>query len=329
MPKVEIASIEAASHAALTRAGASDAVAASVARAVAEAEAHGNVICGLYYLESYCTQLGTGRVDGNVTPEVTRPRPAAVFVDARHGFAQPAFDAAFDLAATAARENGTAVLSIGGSHTCTSLGYFTERLARAGLVALGTTNASAIVAPPGGKDRVLGTNPIAFSVPDGEGGIAMHFDTATSAVALGKITMAKEAGESIPTGWAIDADGQDTSDPTAAIGGALKSAAGYKGWGIGLMVEVVAAALTGSVLSTEVQGLKLPDGPPHRLGQTYILIDPTVFSDRFDSQVAQLLASVAAQEGARVPGQSRLVATHADVPDALWNKVQKLAGQSA
>ena len=192
--------------------------------------------------------------------------------------------------------------------------------------AIGTTNASDIVAPPGGKDRVLGTNPIAFSVPDGAGGIAMHFDTATSAVALGKITMAKEAGDAIPTGWATDASVADTTDPTAAVGGALKSAAGYKGWGIGLMVEVLAAALTGSVLSTDVQGLKLPDGPPHRLGQTYILIDPNVFSDRFGSAMEQLIASVDAQEGARIPCNQRAGATTANVPDALWNKVQKLAG---
>ncbi|MEM1302450.1 MAG: Ldh family oxidoreductase [Pseudomonadota bacterium] len=326
MPDIAIAEIEALSMAALMRAGADRPVAQSVAKAVAEAEAHGNVICGLYYLESYCTQLGTGRVDGTAEPELSQPRPAAVFVDAKHGFAQPAFDAGFDAAIAAASACGTAVFSIGGSHTCTSLGYFTERLARAGVVTIGTTNASAIVAPPGGKDRVLGTNPIAFSVPDGAGGLAIHFDTATSAVALGKITMAKEAGETIPIGWATDADGRDTTDPSAAVGGALKSAAGYKGWGIGLMVEVLAAALTGSVLSTEVQGLKLPDGPPHRLGQTYILIDPTVFSDRFDGAVAQLLASVAAQEGARVPGGSRRPATHAAVPDALWSKVKLLSG---
>ncbi len=325
MPRIDIAEIETTARVAMVKAGASEAVAKSVARAVAEAEAHGNVICGLYYLESYCTQLGTGRVDGTVLPEVTQPRSAAVFVDAKHGFAQPAFDAGFDQAVAAARASGTAVFSIGGSHTCTSLGYFTERLARAGMVTLGTTNASAIVAPPGGKDRVLGTNPVAFSVPDGAGGVAIHFDTATSAVALGKITMAKEAGEAIPTGWATDAEGNDTTDPAAAVGGALKSAAGYKGWGIGLMVEVLAAALTGSVLSTEVQGLKLPDGPPHRLGQTYILIDPTVFSDRFDGTVAQLIASVTAQEGARVPGQGRVPATAADVPEALWTKVQGLA----
>ena len=122
MPRITIAEIEATSRTALMRHGAEAWIAAEVARAIARAEATGNVICGLYYLESYCLQLASGRVKGAVEPVVTRPRPAAVLVDARFGFAQAAFARALPAALAAARDCGTASLAVGHAHTCTSLG---------------------------------------------------------------------------------------------------------------------------------------------------------------------------------------------------------------
>jgi (2R)-3-sulfolactate dehydrogenase (NADP+) len=306
--------------------GAGDGQAAHVARAVARAEALGNVICGLYYLESYCTQLASGRVNGTVDPVVTKPRGSAVLADAKFGFAQPAFAAGLDLAVDTARENGVATLAVANAHTCTSLGFFTEQIAARGLIAIGMTNASPVVAPPGGNKAVIGTNPIAMTVP-GDGAPAMHFDFSTSAVALGKITMAKAAGEKIPTGWAVDANGNDTTDPTAALGGALVSAGGYKGWGFGLMVELLAAGMTGSVNSLDVKGLKLPDGPPHGLGQFYILMDPATYGDNFADRFARVADAVAEQDGARIPGANRTAMDVIDVPDTLWTQTLALAAK--
>lgn len=323
--KVAVEQIEATSKAALLAHGAADMQASHVARAVARAEALGNVICGLYYLESYCTQLASGRVSGTVDPVVTKPRGAAVLADAKFGFAQPAFAAGLDLAVETARENGVATLAVANAHTCTSLGFFTEQIAAKGLIAIGMTNASPVVAPPGGNKAVIGTNPIAMTVP-GADEPAMHFDFSTSAVALGKITMAKAAGEDIPLGWAVDANGAPTTDPEAALGGALVSAGGYKGWGFGLMVELLAAGMTGSVNSLDVKGLKLPDGPPHGLGQFYILMDPATYGDNFADRFARVADAVAEQDGARIPGTTRVAMTEVDVPDALWAQVTALAG---
>ncbi len=322
--KISVATIETTSKAALIAHGAAEPQAAHVARAVARAEQLGNVICGLYYLESYCTQLTTGRVNGTVDPVVSTPRAASVISDAKFGFAQPAFAAGLDTAVAAARECGIASLSIAHSHTCTSLGFFTEQIAAHGLIAIGMTNASPVVAPPGGNARVIGTNPIAMTVP-GDDGPRMHFDFSTSAVALGKITMAKAAGEAIPLGWAVDENGAPTTDPEAALKGALVSAGGYKGWGFGLMVELLAAGMTGSVNSLDVSGLKLPDGKPHDLGQFYILIDPTTHGDHFGDRFARVAEAVAAQDGARIPGANRHEMDEIEVPDALWALTQKLA----
>lgn len=326
--EVSAARIEEVARAALIAHGAGEMQAASVARAVRRAEETGNVICGLYYLESYCTQLQTGRVNGQAAPAVERLRPGVVRVDARLGFAQPAFDAGLDEALAAAREAGIALYLIAHSHTCTSLGYFTERLARAGVMALGATNASPIVAPPGGRKRVIGTNPIAFSVPDGQGGVALHFDFATSATALGRITMARAAGEAIPEGWAVDAQGNPTTDPEAALSGALLSAAGYKGWGIGLMVELLAAGLTGSNNSVNVPPLKAPEGPPHDLGQSYVLIDPAISPD-FAARFATLAEAVAEDGGGRLPGARLAGADPVALPAALWAQALALAGRGS
>jgi (2R)-3-sulfolactate dehydrogenase (NADP+) len=325
MVSVTLDEIEEATCAALMRHGASKWVADCVADAVRKAESVGNKICGLYYLESYCTQLTTGRVRGDVEPVISRPRPGVVEVDAKFGFAQPAFARGVPEAVKAARENGVASLAVGHAHTCTSLGYFTEQIAREGLIGFGLTNASPIVAPPGGKTRVIGTNPIAFSVPDGNGGIAMQFDQSTTTVALGKITMAKAAGETIPEGWAVDAEGRPTTDPEAALGGSLVSMGGYKGWGFGLMAELLAAGMTGGVVSRDVKPLKAPDGPPHDLGQYYLLIDPEGSGAFFD-RLAAVEAGVALDEGARMPGQGKSPTNPVDLDEGVWAQVRGLAG---
>ena len=321
--RVQVAEIERVSREALCAHGASATSAGAVARAVARAEETGNVICGLYYLESYCLQLRSGRVKGDAVPQVTRPRPGAVLADAGFGFAQPAFAAALPPALEAARANGIACLAVTHAHTCTSLGYFTEAIAAHGLIGIGFTNASAIVVPPGGTAPVIGTNPLAMTVP-GPGKPRMHFDFSTSAVALGKITMAKAAGEPIPPGWAVDAEGQPTTDPGRALEGGLVSAAGYKGWALGLMVELLAAGMTGGVNSLDVRALKAADGPPHDLGQFYLLIDPGTYGDGFDARFARLAEAVAAQDGARIPGAAGKERDPVEVPDALWQLCQRL-----
>ncbi len=326
MTEVELHEIFDLAKRALEAHGAEPWIADSVADAVMVAESFGNKICGLYYLESYCAQLRTGRVKGRVEPEVRRVKPSVVQVDARFGFAQPAFRRGLPEALSAARECGMASLAVGHAHTCTSLGYFTEQIAKAGMIGLGLTNASPIVAPPGGKSRVIGTNPIAFSAPDGQGGVAMQFDQSTTTVALGKITMAKAAGENIPLGWALDSAGRPTTDPDEAIKGSLVSMGGYKGWGFGLMAELLAAGMTGGVASVDVKPLKAPEGAPHDLGQYYVLIDPAC-SDAFGARLAQVAEAIAQDVGARMPGQGKVPKQTVVVDDAFWAQMQALAAE--
>ena len=318
MPKISVKEIRNISNTALLQHGALDWVSQSVADAVAESESIGNRICGLYYLESYCEQLLSGRVNGKASPHVQLVRSGSVYVDADDGFAQPAFSKGIPEALNLAKKNGIASLSVGRAHTCTSLGYFTKKIAEAGFLGLGLTNASPIVAPPGGKSRIIGTNPIAFSVPDGKGGVAMQFDQSTTTVALGKITMAKAAGKSIPEGWALDEDGKATTDPEKALKGTLVSAGGYKGWGFGLMAEILVSGMTGGRISKNVAPLKAKDGEPHNLGQFYIIIDPASGAS-FYNRLEELTKIISSEEGTRMPGQYTVPQTAVDVPDELWD----------
>ena len=318
MPRISVNDIHNISKTALVQHGALDWISEEVSDAVATSESVGNRICGLYYLESYCEQLLSGRVNGQASPDVQLVRPGAIYVDADDGFAQPAFSKGLPEALKLAKENGIASLSVGRAHTCTSLGYFTKKIAKSGFLGLGLTNASPIVAPPGGKSRIIGTNPIAFSVPDGNGSIAMQFDQSTTTVALGKITMAKAAGKSIPEGWALDKDGKATTDPEQALKGTLVSAGGYKGWGFGLMAEILVAGMTGGKISKNVAPLKAKDGEPHNLGQFYIIIDPASGAS-FYNRLEELTTIISSEEGTRMPGQYTVPQTEVDVPDDLWN----------
>lgn len=324
MPLKSLTEIADVVHAALMHHGASPRAARIMTEAIGWAEARGNRICGLYYLESYCLQLRSGRLNAMATPRVTTSRPASLVVDADYGFAQVAFDHALDQAVAAAKDYGIAQLMISHSHTCTALGWFTETAAADGLIALGMTNATPIVAPPGGSRRVIGTNPIACAMPDGEGGVAIAFDQSTSAVALGRITMAKAAGEPIPEGWAVDAQGAPTTDPEAALDGALVSSGGYKGWGIGLMVELLSAGMTGGLPSHRVAPLKAVKGAPHDLGQFFILIDPDA-GMAFGERMRAVFDEVDRDTCGRIPGRNRTLLSQIEVPDALWSLCSDLA----
>jgi len=308
---VSLGEVASTTKKALKAHGASDWIAIEVAKAVEKAEANGNLICGLYYLESYCQQLLSGRVNGTVEPTVSVVKTASVKVDAGFGFAQAAFARGLPEALTVVEKTGTCSLAICHAHTCTSLGYFTEQIAQAGYIGIGLTNASAVVSPPGGTKPVLGTNPIAMAVPqkkDNGKGTGVRFQ------------------EKIPLGWAVDSEGSPTTDPKEALKGSLVSTGGYKGYGFGLMAEVLAAAVTGSVNSVDSSALKAPEGTPHNLGQFYFILDPEVFSgDEFWNRLNTLSEAVETQPGARLPGSKRKMVEQVKIESAVWEKTVALS----
>jgi len=319
---IAVGRIEEVARAALLAHGATPANAAPVAHALALAEAEGNSVCGLFYLPHFCAHLGAGKVDGRAAPAVT-VAGAVIRVDAATGFAHPAFEAGLPALLHAARTQGLAAMSIANSYNALALGHFVRPLAAAGLIGLAMSNAPASVTAPGGRARLFGTNPLAFAVPRA-GHPPVVVDQSMSAVTRTEVIRRAAAGTPLEPGWAQDAEGRPTTDAAAALDGALMPAGGQKGANIALLVEVLAAVLSGSALSPMASGLSVPEGGPPRLGQFVLAIDPA----RFDPGAMPLLQALAGQigdAGLRLPGAAWSPAETALVPAGLWARAQALA----
>ena len=308
----------------LIAAGTSEANAHSVATSTWRAERDGIRSHGLMYVPIYAEHVRCGKVVGTATPVVSRPKPGAVSVDAGNGFAHPAIDAGYDVLTTAARENGVAALTIHNSYNCGILGHHAERLAEDGLVGLCFTHAPASVAPVGGKTPIVGTNPFALGVPDGNGGASIIIDQSVSVVAKSEIVLRSKNDEPIELGWAFDADGNPTTDAKAALKGTMAPSGGYKGFGLGLTVEVLASCLAGAVLSQNASPFSGTAGGPPATGQCFVAFDPMSFAGAsFFDQIRTLTESIDNQDGARLPGarrkanRARLEADGVIVPDNL------------
>lgn len=306
---LQLAEIERLAQAALLRAGASEPSAKSLAKAIAAAERDGIASHGLAYLATYCEHLRCGKVVGQAVPVVARPAPAVVAVDAGSGFAHPAIDAGFAELVPLARAQGIAGMAVRNSYNCGVLGYHTERLAEAGLVALGFTNAPASIAPSGGTKPVVGTNPWSLAVPDGKGGAGLVIDQSASVVAKSEVMTKARKGEAIPLGWALGPDGQPTTDPNVGLKGTMMPAGAYKGVGSALLVETLAACLSGAVLGAHASPFSGTAGGPPKTGQYFIAIEPAASSGgAFAERFAALIGALSGEPGTHIPGAGRRAA---------------------
>ena len=331
MSRITLTEIETLARTALLAHGARAEAAEVMARAIAATEADGLASHGLAYLATYCTHLDCGKVVGGSVPEITRPKPGLVLADAGAGFAHPAIEAGFPALIEAARAQGVAALAVRNSYNCGVLGYHTERLAQAGLVALGFTNAPASIAPWGSNRKVLGTNPFSLAVP-GEGGeAAFVIDQSASTIAKSEVMKREREGRALEPGWALDSQGNPTTDARAGLAGSMAPAGGYKGVGVALLTEIMAACLTGATPGLIASPFSGTQGGPPRTGQMFIAFAPDAASGgAFAARLAVVLGGFA-EAGARLPGSKRLAARAAaardgvQVPDALLATVRALA----
>ncbi|WP_170358331.1 Ldh family oxidoreductase [Ruegeria arenilitoris] len=303
---LSLAEIEDLSLRALMAAGTSEDNARPLAVATAATEADGVASHGLAYIPIYCEHVQCGKVDGRAQPVMSAPKPGVVVVDAATGFAHPAIDLGFDALIPAAREQGIAALAIRNSYNCGVLGYHTYRLAQAGLVGLGFTNAPASIAPSGGSRPVVGTNPFSLAVPGADGQPAVLIDQSASTIAKSEVMKHAREGKPIPVGWALDPDGNPTTDPVVGLKGSMAPSGGYKGVGVALLTEVMAAALTGATLGIHASPFSGTVGGPPKTGQFFIAIDPgATAGSEFAANIAELAEAIRYQEGARLPGDGR------------------------
>ncbi len=325
MSVLPLAEAEALARAVLERAGASATQAAPTARALVAAEASGQAGHGLRRLAAYAAQVRSDKVDGRAEPAADRTRSALLRIDAGNGFAYPALDLALDLLPGLVAETGVASAGIHRSHHAGVLGLTVERIAEAGLVALMMANSPGAMAPWGGRRALFGTNPIAFAAPLPDGP-PLVVDLSLSRVARGKVMAARQRGEPVPEGWALDADGRPTTDAEAALAGTMLPAGDAKGAALALIVELLAAGLTGASYAYEASSLFDDKGPPPGLGQWLLVMDPRAMGgDTALGRIAALIAEIDAEPGARVPGRGRLDARRRSETEGLTLDADLLA----
>jgi (2R)-3-sulfolactate dehydrogenase (NADP+) len=315
-------SLEEATHLAaraVRAAGASSDAAQSLAQATVSANAHGKGSSGFSHLMDYLTALRAGRIVGDAEPLVTSPAPAAIHCDARGGIAQLGFDRAFDDLRRRAEAFGIALFAQNGSYTTGELGYYPRRLVEAGLLAFAATSGPALMTVAGAKTPVYCTNPLAFAAPLDDGP-PLLIDQASSATAFVELRRYAERSETLPPGWAVDAAGRPTTDPNAALRGALLAFGGARGANIALMVEVLAAGLAGANWALDAPSFTSGDRSPGA-GLLVIAITPALLAPDFPQRLRFQLDRLA-KLGVHIPGR-RAAAAEIELPDALAAEIER------
>ncbi|CUH80538.1 (2R)-3-sulfolactate dehydrogenase (NADP(+)) [Tritonibacter multivorans] len=265
---------------------------------------------GLFRLFMCCQTMRSEAIDGDVQPVVQPSDGAVVRADARGGMSLLAFDQAAPLLIEKTRHYGIAALAINNCYHFSALWPEVERLSAAGLAGLAMVPSHAWGAPAGGTRGSLGTNPLAFSWPRA-GKDPFTFDFATSGFARGEIELYKRAGKPLPEGVAIDKDGQPTTDPQAALDGAMLTFGGYKGSALSIMIELLAGPLIDDLTSLESMEIAKGAGAAPYHGEMILAFDPDHFSGGRvadnDARAERLFADILDQ-GARLPSQRRFAA---------------------
>ena len=297
--------------------GTPDDVAADVAEILVAADRRGIPSHGTARLPNYLALVQAGVMDPAARPVAEVERAALVRYDARNGWGHHASRVALDRAVELARVAGSALVVLRNSNHYGIAGWYALRAAQAGMIGMSLTNSSPLVAPTRARQPLLGTNPIAIAAPAGRFG-AFCLDMATSTIPRGRIEVAARRGESLPEGWAIDADGHPARTPEAALAGALlplggdEANAGYKGYGLALAVDMLTGVLAGATSGPAIIGL-FSTSARSDLGQAFWVVDPAVldgsegpFEARLEALCEALVAAPTAP-GARgrvlIPGE--------------------------
>jgi len=335
MPILSPADLESLVRRVLERAGANPVMAEATARALVHADARGIASHGVSRAAQYATHLVNGRADGAAQPAIVKAKGGAVLVDARCGLAFPACALAVDEVIRRAREHGVAFAGVTNSHHFGVAAYHLMPIASAGFVGLAFGNSPAAMAVAGGKRALLGTNPIAAVFPRRKDA-PLVVDLSLSEVARGKVMVAAKEGRAIPPGWALDRDGNPTTDPKAALGGSMLPMGGTKGAMLALIVELLVTALTGASMGFEASSFFADEGNRPRLGQAFLAFDPGALAGRevYLKRIETLIAEMEKDEGVRLPGYRRdAMAARAaivgiDIPQALIDDLRRRAGES-
>lgn len=294
--------IEELSKAFFLREGVSETLATALARRMRLAERDGPASHGLAMLAYYRQVAQSGKINLTADPDVQILRPGLMSVDCHDSFAQGGIDAALPAFIDMVRGQGTATLTTRRAHYIAALRHDVLPLAETGLIAIMVCGSRPWVVPHGGARAVFGTNPMAFACPCADRP-PIVWDQAVSLKAISDVRLAKEEGEVFETPVGLDQAGQPSIDPANLIEGQrLYTYGAHKGTAIALMIEILAAGLSGGRFASEYDP---QDGPTNSSGQTIIAIDPAAADPGFAEHLSVLLGAFEDNGAARIPGDGR------------------------
>ena len=301
---------------ALLRAGASPQNAAALAGTIVASERDGVRSHGLLRLRGFVDSIKIGWADGRAQPRIVSEAPGLLVVDAQNGFAQTALAHVRSKLAGMARTNGTAVLLTRNSHHFAALWPDIEDFAAEGFVALTCVNSKKRMTAWGGRRPVTGTNAMAFACPR-TGRQPVVWDQSSSVMSQGDVLLAASQGHDVPLGVGCDANGEPTTSSSAILdGGALLPFGGNKGASIAVMIEILAAALTGGPFAFE-DASSAQTATTSKGGQFMLLIDPARANAAFSERISSLFAAVTAAGAQRLPGDRRHEARRRNLSEGL------------
>jgi LDH2 family malate/lactate/ureidoglycolate dehydrogenase len=275
----------------LKAAGCDDNTANLCAEGIVDADLHGHHIQGTDHIYSTIAFLRSNKLNGKPKPTVTHETAAVARVNGDGGPGHVTGVVATDIAISKAKKAGAAVVALVGGGDIFRLGYYADRIARAGLAGMVMTNTHPVrVHVPGGIEPIMGTNPIAFAFPQATRD-PIVMDMATSASAIGHVRMASYSNSPIPSGIAIDSEGNPTTDAKKALDGALTPLGGHKGFALGLAIGLLSGTIIDAALGSDLQAaLSVGNGERER-GHLFIAIDPNAFGAPHHSERTERYAS--------------------------------------
>ena len=286
----------------LERLGTPADIAADVAEVLLASDRRGIASHGTARLPQYVSLVDAGVLDPAARPALEKDLPALGRFDARNGWGHHASRVALDRAIEGARAVGSYTAVVRHSNHYGIAGWYAIRAAEAGMIGMSLTNSSPLVAPTRARIPMIGTNPIAIAAPAGRHG-TLCLDMATSTVPRGRVEVAARRGETLVAGWAIDEQGRPATTPEAALRGSLQplggaeETAGYKGYGLSLIVDLLTGVLGGAAFGPNIVPLFSTHGGIADLGQLFWVIDPAAlddaqgFTERLERYCDQLVAA--------------------------------------
>ena len=277
-----------------------------IAESLVQADLRGVDSHGVVRTPIYLKRVEKGMIDPHAPIEVVQEQAGMALVDGRNNFGAVVGTCALDLAMRKAKESGAAVVGVKGSNHFGTGAYYAMKAIESNMALLVMSNASQTMPPTGGVRPFIGTNPLAVGVPSGEE-LPFILDMATSVVARGKIIVAAQKGESIPLGWAIDKDGNPTTDAEAALEGSVLPLGGAKGYGISMFIDILCGVLTGAGFGKYVNNMYENWEEPQNVGHLFIAIDierfipVESFKSRMDRYIREL------KEEPKAPGVEEIL----------------------